>query len=200
MLNKQLHPQINVSCSRQRTPQIFQHHQIISFATTANIQVSFLKSFFNLTYIQYLDDFLNENSNMSTVSLSSKIWFFLLRKPFNRFCSIALATIVNAALQSNTSRLRLDWLDNVCLVFYLHAYRHSRISPLLDVWFIIRQFSRFTRVQHTLINTWWTQWLRTVSRNGFKWTHCKYIELHSIIFLCFYLAGSFSYRDNIHHQ
>jgi len=28
-----------------------------------------------------------------------------------------LATIVNAALQSNTSRLRLDWLDNVFTFF-----------------------------------------------------------------------------------
>ncbi|UJR10374.1 hypothetical protein I4U23_014579 [Adineta vaga] len=41
----------------------------------------------------YLDDLLNDNSNLSSVSLST--------------------TIVNAALQSNTSRLRLDWPDNM---------------------------------------------------------------------------------------
>ncbi|CAF4514747.1 unnamed protein product [Rotaria sp. Silwood1] len=39
------------------------------------------------------NDLLNDNTNMSTVSLST--------------------TIVNAALQSNTSRLRLDWPDNM---------------------------------------------------------------------------------------
>ncbi|CAF0720324.1 unnamed protein product [Rotaria sordida] len=39
------------------------------------------------------NDLLNDNTNMSTVSLST--------------------TIVNAALQSNSSRLRLDWPDNM---------------------------------------------------------------------------------------
>ncbi|CAF4733133.1 unnamed protein product, partial [Rotaria socialis] len=39
------------------------------------------------------NDLLNDNTNMSTVSLST--------------------TIVNAALQSDTSRLRLDWPDNM---------------------------------------------------------------------------------------
>ncbi|CAF1174340.1 unnamed protein product [Adineta ricciae] len=39
------------------------------------------------------NDLLNDNSNLSSVSLST--------------------TIVNAALQSNTSRLRLDWPDNM---------------------------------------------------------------------------------------
>ncbi|CAM4816236.1 unnamed protein product [Rotaria magnacalcarata] len=39
------------------------------------------------------NDLLNDNTNMSTISLST--------------------TIINAALQSNTSRMRLDWPDNM---------------------------------------------------------------------------------------
>jgi hypothetical protein len=51
---------------------------------------------------------------MSTVSLSSMIDYFTL---IISIIFIFIATIVNAALQSNTSRLRLDWPDNVNLTF-----------------------------------------------------------------------------------
>ncbi|CAF0979180.1 unnamed protein product [Rotaria magnacalcarata] len=53
----------------------------------------FEKTFQNFSSFSIEDDLLNDNTNMSTVSLST--------------------TIVNAALQSNTSRLRLDWPDNM---------------------------------------------------------------------------------------
>jgi hypothetical protein len=64
--------------------------------------------------ISPLDDLLNDNTNMSTVSLSSMILLFYIDY---YFIVIFIATIVNAALQSNTSRLRLDWPDNVNLLF-----------------------------------------------------------------------------------
>ncbi|CAF3379141.1 unnamed protein product [Rotaria sp. Silwood1] len=57
----------------------------------SNNQQIFLILFLHM--ISFEDDLLNDNTNMSTVSLST--------------------TIVNAALQSNTSRLRLDWPDNM---------------------------------------------------------------------------------------
>ena len=69
----------------------------------------------HIQLICLLDDLLNDNTNMSTVSLSSMIRYLtliFLKYLFFFF----LATIINEALQSNASRLRPDWLDNLCLL------------------------------------------------------------------------------------
>jgi hypothetical protein len=78
------------------------------------IQVIIIFLSFYSYCISRLDDLLNDNTNMSTVSLSSMIDYFTL---IISIIFIFIATIVNAALQSNTSRLRLDWPDNVNLTF-----------------------------------------------------------------------------------
>jgi hypothetical protein len=112
---------------------IIRHPRIIHFVVIVKIQVRISFSSIITNQFTLLDDLLNDNTNMSTVSLSSKIDYLSLL--FSSFFSSLLATIVNAALQSNTSRLRLDWPDNV-RAFFLY-FQSSIDFVYLDVGFVV---------------------------------------------------------------